>query len=98
MNNDLAVANTIADQIGNRAFMMMGAKDKLGSADSLQFKIQGSKFANAVRVTLEADDTYTVAFFKVRKFDFNEVASVGMVYADQLRSVIESKTGLYLSL
>lgn len=95
---DLTVANTIREQIGNIAFSMMGASQLAGSAHSLTFKIKGSKVANYIQVTLDPNDTYTVDFFKTRGHSIRLVDSVEMVYADSLRTIISSKTGLYLSL
>jgi hypothetical protein len=76
----LPVASTIAAQIGNLAFRMMGASNLAGSAHSLTFAIKGSKNANRIQVTLDASDTYTVAFFKVRGHSIRLVASVEGVY------------------
>lgn len=95
------VANEIANQIGNRAFAMMGAKNLVGGADSLLFAIKGSRKWNKIRVTLDPSDTYTVEFFKLGgapMFDVKDQKSVSFVYNDQLRAVIEGETGLLLSL
>lgn len=88
------VAKTIAAQIGNMAFRMLGAKDLLSTENSLQFAIRGSRTANMIRVQLDPSDTYTVEFYKgVRK-----VKSVSGVYCDSLREVLQAHTGLYTSL
>ena len=92
------VAQTIADQIGRVAFVMMGAKNLLGSEDHLQFQIRGSKKVNRIVVKLEPSDTYTVKFYTGSALKIRQVAEVSDVYADSLRRVIESETGLYLSL
>lgn len=94
----LDVANTIRDQIGSRAFYMMGAKNLLGSPDSLAFQIRGSMNVNRISITLDPSDTYTVRFVRVRGLKVKEVATVENVYADALKPVIEKHTGLYLSL
>lgn len=98
MNTAQNIGQTIADQIGGRAFMMLGAKDLMTFESGLQFSIRGSKQASKIRITLDPSDTYTVAFYAGRGLSIREVASVSMVYSDQLRAVIESKTGLYTSL
>jgi len=95
---DHAIARTIVDQIGNHAFVMMGAVNLVSDERSLTFKVRGSRLATHVKVELDPSDTYTVTFYKIRKFDVREVGSVGMVYADALRLVIASGTGLALSL
>ena len=94
----LTVANTIAAQIGSRAFYMMGTRRKLGTADSLIFDIRGSVRGNKIVVTLDADDTYTVELFKVRGLAARSVTINSGVYCDGLRPVIEGMTGLTLSL
>ena len=45
-------------------------------------------------VTLNAADTYDLVFSKVRGSSVTEVAAVMHVYADQLREVFRSETGL----
>ncbi len=100
---DMTVANTIAQQIGGRAFMMMGAKNKLGDHDSLSFKIgRNAKKVTHITVTLRGDDTYSVDFLRCRRergvMTTREIACDEGVYNDQLRAVIEAGTGLYLSL
>lgn len=96
--NTLEVANEIARQIGNKAFAMMGTKNKLGDDNSLLFDIRGCSKFNKIRVTLDAMDTYTVRFIKVGRGGIVRDESLEMVYADNLKAIIESKTGLYLSL
>lgn len=93
------VAQTIADQIGNPAFAMLGARDILGDESALQFAIQGSpKKVSKIRITLDPSDTYTVAFYRGRGLNIREVASVSFVHADSLRATITAHTGLYTSL
>lgn len=100
--NSLNVANEISRQIGNRAFAMMGAKNLLGSEDSLQFKVgRNAKRVTHIRVTLDPSDTYRVEFIRVGRapmFKTTPVADFDGVYADTLHALIESNTGLYLSL
>jgi hypothetical protein len=98
MNNAANTAQTIADQLGTPALAMMGATNLLGDDRALQFKIRGCRKVTNIRIELADDDTYTVAFWKIRGLDMAKVAEVDMVYADGLRQVIEAKTGLYLSI
>lgn len=97
---DSSVADTIRDQIGQRAFVMLGAHtlttDSRGR--SLRFQIKGSRKVNTVVVTLESDDTYTMEFWKITPRMASMVACVAQVYADSLRPMIETHTGLYTSL
>ena len=95
----LQVAQTIADQIGARAFYMMGTRQKIADGPALLFDVRGSKWKK-IRITLTPMDTYTVSFFrqgprpqfKVTRFDVEDV------YADMLHNIIEHHTGLALSL
>src|SRR4051812_17080735 len=101
MTTDLTVANTIAEQIGNRAFIMMGTTQKVGDEKSLMFNIRGTKFCNKIRVTLNASDLYDVEFIKIGRAPGFEVATPGMcfnVYAEDLRVTIEEYSGLRLAL
>ena len=104
------VANKIAEQIGHRAFAMMGATNKMGGDSHLQFKIgMNGKKVTHVTVTLTGDDLYTVRFDRVTKIGFSMktgqttggvkmLAEVASVSVDRLHDVISEGTGLYLSL
>lgn len=95
---DLTIAQTISDQIGRRAFLMMGTKHKLGGENFLSFDIHGCPQFNKIQVTLEPDDTYKVEFFKFRKFECVNYLERDMIYAENLNQCIETNTGLALSL
>src|SRR3954454_21334 len=66
---DMTVARTILDQLGGARFVAMtGARDFVGSADSLTFKIRvNPKRVSQVRVTLTPADLYSVTFFRIGK-------------------------------
>jgi len=98
MANDMTIATEIRDQLGGAALAMMGATNVLGDERALQMKIRGSRTVTNLRIELADDDTYTVSFFKIRGYDVRTVGELAGVYADQLRTVIEKQTGLYLSL
>lgn len=92
------VAETILEQLGgNRFVVMTGARSFLADGNALRFRLP-SNFAshgiNAVSVTLNGADTYDLVFSKARGSSVTEVASVTHVYADQLRDVFRSETGL----
>ena len=101
------IAQTIADQIGRRAMVMIGAKDLTGSDNALTMHVgRGPRGATHVRVVLEPDDTYTVESIAVRRRTVNGIPELGRkviastsdVYAEQLCQAIETVTGLYTSL
>ena len=99
---NLTVANTILKQMGGAGKLsaMVSAHDFVGDKDSLQFGFKGSRKANKCRVILDPTDTYTLEFWKYNKrtFDIQQVGSFEGLYADMLKPVFESETGLYLSL
>jgi hypothetical protein len=96
----MTVAATIRQQVGSRAFVMMGSRLILEDERSILFEIRGCPKINKARITLEPTDTYRVEFFKIarRGLDVTTVADHEGVYADSLRPLIEKQTGLYLSL
>ena len=99
------VAKTIAKQIGNRAFYMMGAKNlvkgKEKGKDYLGFRIgRNSKGINYIKVFYNASqDLYEIEFGFVNiKKGFNVKKSVKGVYVDQLHRIISANTGMTLNL
>ncbi len=101
VSND--VANTILDQLGGRRFLVMtGAKNLVGSANSLSMRINSTnsdgKRVNVLSVTLDPSDTYTVTASYLRANRLTEVATASDIYNDSLRDVFERFTGLYTSL
>ena len=103
---DTTVANEIARQMGGtrRIAIMTGAKNFTADGPALIFQLPSGKSRdgiNNVRITLDADDTYTVRFLRVGRAPTDKVTvvkEVSMIFADQLKSLFESTTGLYLSL
>lgn len=99
---DLRVATAIIQQLGGirRLSIMLGAHSFTGGPDSLTFKFRakGAQGINAVKVILDASDTYTVEFWKVRGANMTLVQSLQWIYCDQLRNVVEKVTGLVVRL
>lgn len=101
---DLDVANTILAQLGGPRFLAMtGAKGLVGGPAALSFKLpRGAKDGiNAVRVVLDASDTYTVAFLKVGRrgtYSVKTIAETSGVYGDGLQALFTSRTGLHTHL
>ncbi|PCJ68246.1 MAG: hypothetical protein COA62_15900 [Rhodobiaceae bacterium] len=91
-------AKTILEQLGgNRFIAMTGAKMLVNHGDALSFRLPRgtTNKANHVKVTLDALDTHTVTFTKIRGTDFKEVSSHEGVYNDSLQEVFTSETGLF---
>lgn len=97
----MTVANTILAQLGGSRFVAMtGAKNFVGGANALQFRIgAGAKNkANAIRITLTAADLYDVEFIRSRGLTFSIVEKVEGLFADDLRRVFTDRTGFLTSL
>jgi hypothetical protein len=95
------VAETILQQLGgNKMIAMTGAHSLVAGQDSLQFKIKANAKdrINCLIIRLDSSDTYTVEFHSIRGTSFKLVDSQDMVYAEDLKRMIEGRTGLYLSL
>ena len=102
----LAIAQEILRQLGHGTMYMLGAKDVLSLDRGVQFKVQGSRKANVVRISLDADDTYSVEILKCELPKFNrrtgdftdgrrDVVFEGKgIYVDALHRTIEQHTGL----
>lgn len=98
----MSAAETILAQLGgaSRLKAMTGARDFVGGDADLTFRFRARALdgINAVRVTLDASDTYTVECFAVKNRKPEKVAASTGVYAEGLRETIEHHTGLCLSL
>ena len=93
------VATTILEQLGGNKFIVMtGAKQFYYNANSVTFKVMKSKGINLVKVILEADDTYTMQFYKVHAAKSTLMVEEKGVYCDMLQQVFTAKTGLYTHL
>jgi hypothetical protein len=88
-------AETIIGQLGGRGPLvaMIGASDFDSMSDGVWFAFKGSRTSNAVEIKVESD-LYSIEFFKGPK----SVGKVTRIDASQLKSTIEQKTKLYLSL
>ena len=93
---DLTVAKTILAQLGGERFVMTtGAKNLVGTADSLTFKVGNNpKCVTQVRVTLTPNDLYAVTFFKAGKAPQIEDG----IHREMLQEVLSANTGFYMSL
>lgn len=93
------IAVTIKDQIGQHSFVMIGAKQFMVIDNGLQFVIGfNKKKINKIQVILMPDDTYTMRFMQIRKWDIVQDVVVQNVYCDQLNDMIEEYTGMHTSL
>lgn len=107
MKNDKFVATTILKQIGHKALFMLGATGKpiVALPNGVIFKVgRNSKRINKIKILLNGMDTYDIEFwynaFSLKEYkDKSKLISTSEgVYFDQLRTSIETHTGLYTSL
>ena len=104
MRNEKEIAGIIAEQIGNKAFVMMGAKNLAFGVNKnndvyLGFRIgRNSKGINYIKITLNGKDLYDIEFGSIRKYQYKVKESFNDVFVDSLHGIIEKSTGMYLSL
>jgi hypothetical protein len=95
--SDIAIAREIARQLGSQTLALLGATQLVGGENFLQFKIKGCRKINCIKIVLDANDTYTVEFWKVnaRTDEVVKVSEHEGIYFDMLHDLIERHTGLY---
>ena len=108
----MRVADIILEQLGGSKFLAMtGANHLLADGNTLRMQLpKNSSKANRLWITLEADDTYTMNFFKFtagrlnkKTFSWTEDKKVDVkefkgVYCDMLQDIFTSVTGMYTHL
>lgn len=98
----METAKVILEQLGGRQFIAMtGARDLIGSADALMFRIgRGAKDgANKVRITLDRGlDLYVVEVFKIRGADVRTLERRDAVHVAALRATFTALTGMEVAL
>jgi hypothetical protein len=98
------IANTILTQLGGRRFLAMtGACNLIAGPNYLACKIpRAAKKITHMRVTLDPNDTYTVAFLNCRathnRLKHETIETNSNIYAEDLQSVFTSTTGPYTTL
>lgn len=94
----MSIAKTILQQLGGGKFIVMtGAKNFIFGENSLIFRLP-SNFArdgiNAIKITLDASDTYTMRYMKIRGANLKEMGEESFLYCDQLQTAFKARTGL----
>lgn len=65
----------------------------------LTVKFHGCRKSNIVTITLDlARDVYEMTFYRLTGVNLKTVEKIDAVYAENMKEIFESKTGLYLSL
>ena len=108
MPNDLYVAETILQQLGDRRFKVMtGCHNFVGDKNSLRFSLptdlEIKDNINQVTIILEPDDTYTMVFIRKNHSNLGVSSTVPIhrftgVYCDMLQDMFTTYTGLYTHL
>ena len=86
------VPNTTWRQIPLMTKMRLGAREPVGSGDTLTFAvtIKPGHYAYKFSIRLDPSDTYSVTLYKIRKGrTFQEVETVGDIYNDALGEALE---------
>ncbi len=96
----MAIAGEIIRQLGGHKFVVMtGAKDILALDSGVRFRLPGGggfcrHGINYVRIELDPNDTYSMAFFKANKKGSQKLAGFSFVYFDKLQELFTQETGL----
>ena len=92
------VANTILHQLspqGPRGLkLMLGVDVFIAGPNSVSFRFKGSRKVNCLRIVLTASDTYDLTFTKARGSQLTNVSEHKDIYAEDLRNLFETTTGL----
>ena len=89
--------NVINQLGGNKFVMMVGAKNIGTTNNTIQFHFMKAPTnkANVCKITLDANDTYSMTFFKAAKFNCDKVGeTLTGLYADMLERAFKQQTGL----
>lgn len=102
LQEDDNIGRTILQQMGGagRIKAMTGGGPFILLPKGVSFKFPNKKRTrgNYVEITLRGDDTYNMEFFNVSVKGKKSVKKYTMIYNDQLISIFEDQTGLYLRL
>ena len=104
----MTIAETILSQLGGNKFIAMtGSKNFISDGNTLRMSLSKNKSAaNKLYITLDANDTYTMKFFKATggrfktnpfewiKYKETIVAEFEGVYCDMLQDMFKEVTGM----
>lgn len=96
---NLDIANEIRNQLGNQALMMIGARNLMGTDNSLSFGImRNEKKVNHIKIELNSMDTYDVTYSNVGSRKFKVIHVSEGIYSDMLLQSIRINTSLNTNL
>ena len=91
-------AEQILNQLGGRKFIAMTGAVCFSDGNTLITKFKGSRIANIMYITVNELDLYNVKIGKFKGLDLKTIKEESNVYANDLRSIFESTTGLATNL
>ena len=93
------IAKEILRQLNaNRLRAMIGANNFCDLGNALSFRFKGSNVSNYIEIRLNSMDMYDISFMKIRGIKLKETGEFKDIGVDNMKSVIEQHTGLYLTL
>ena len=95
------IAQSIHEQIGHKAYFMMGARNIVAGEDWLSFKVGrvAKGKANYVKVIYDHGmDLYKMEFGRLWNQSLKPIASESSVYAEDMHGLIRKHTGLVTNL
>jgi hypothetical protein len=101
--NGKQIAEIIAQQLGGtgRLKCMIGAKDFCYDSNDTYFAfkhMKGNDGINYCKIKLNGLDLYDLTFGKIRGHNYTIIKEINNIYNDQLKSIFEQTTKLYVSL
>ena len=99
-SNGKQIASTILEQLGGNKFIVMtGSKNMRYGDASLNMQLTKNNIkAKYLSIELCSDDTYTMTFSKLVKYEQVILKEIKGVYCDMLQEIFTEVTGLYTSL
>ena len=107
----MSTAHIILRQLGGGKFLTMTGSKPVVDGNTLRLHLlKNCSKANRLYITLEADDTYTMRFFRYTAGRLNkktytwtedkvtEIKTVEGVYCDMLQDIFTQVTGMYTHL
>ena len=98
---NIEIAKIITSQIGSKALYMIGAINLMATDRGVQFKImRNERKVTHISIKLNDLDLYDLEFINLNKktYDIKKISLVNNIYADSLKNIITSETGLNTSL
>ena len=91
----MTIGGTILNQMGRSFWHIVGGNMPATLDNGIQFGfMKGDRGINKVVINLEANDTYTMHFWKITPKTIKEIETYTDVYVDSLLDIFQSTTGL----